>query len=142
MRSLSELLHRLRGLSAPPGAPARAIAVPSKGEDLAGELEALMPKLDAIDEQARLLLTRAQEHAADIEARAQTSAVEILTKASERAERERAQIVAAGRAQAEREAAEIIAAGEAESRRVSEHATRRAQTLVDEIVASLRQEPR
>ncbi len=141
MRPLSELLHRLRHLRAPPGRPARQLAVPSRGEDPAGELSSILPKLDAIDEQTRGILAAAQAQAATIEAEAQVSAKEIMADAGRRSARERIEIIAAGRAHAEREAAEILDAGRAQARRVGEHAAAHTQDLLDEVVSSLRRGP-
>ncbi len=138
MSSLTVLLERLRRLRPPPGAPAGVLAVPSAGDDVAGEVAFLFEELDAVQTQALQTHASGQAQAAAIEADARAWRSRILAEALEQAERDSARHLAERRASYEHRAAMIVAEAEREAARVLARGRESTPALVAEVVRRIR----
>src|SRR5581483_12258991 len=99
MPALSQLLERLRRAASPPGAPARAVAVPAAGDLLVEEVAFAFGALDEIERKAELLVSAARADAARIEADAAQQRTRILAQARSDGERLARELLAERRAE-------------------------------------------
>jgi regulator of protease activity HflC (stomatin/prohibitin superfamily) len=134
MSALSELLERLRRLRPPPGGPSGLLAVPSRGEDVAGEVAFLFATLDAVELQATEVRDSARAEAVAIEANTHLERERILVDADEQANRAWAALLAERRAASEREARKILVEAQGEAARVLAQGRELTPQLVHEVV--------
>jgi len=131
---LSQLLERLRRVRLPPGAAAGAVAVPSAGDELSGEVGLLFADLDAIKQRGELAGSAASSEAAEIEAAAMLERRRLLDEARADAERLAAELIAEGRAHCEERAQLMLADAQREAERVRAHGRERTPALVEEVI--------
>ena len=134
MASLSQLLERLRRVPLPPGAAAGAVAVPSAGVELSGEVEFLFGDLDAIEQRSAKTVSAARSEAAEIEAAAGVERRRSLSDAHAQAERLAAQLLAERRASCEERVRAMVAEAQREAERVLARGRERTPELVDEVI--------
>jgi hypothetical protein len=132
--TLTVLLERLRRMRPPPGTPANVLAVPSAGEDVAGEVAFLFEALDGVRARARAEHESAQAAAAVVEADAQAQRAQILAAAREQGERVAARLLCEHREACEREAATLLADARREAARVLARGRESTPTLVAEVM--------
>jgi vacuolar-type H+-ATPase subunit H len=139
--SLSHLLERLRRLAPPPGAAAAAIAVPSRGDGRAREVEFLFTSLDAIEERRSQLIAEARSQAAEQERVAAIDAAALLTQARVDAERLAAEDLHHRRIETRRRARALLDEAEREAAQVLTRAGQRTPALVQTVVERLLEAP-
>jgi F0F1-type ATP synthase membrane subunit b/b' len=132
--ALTQLLERLRRTRPPPGAAAGVVAVPSRGEDLTGEVARLFARLDAIEAQGELIRSTAISDAAEIAAAADAERRRILADARAEGERVAAELLARRRATTEQQVAAMVADARGQAARVHALGRERTPALVEEIV--------
>jgi vacuolar-type H+-ATPase subunit H len=134
---LTPLLERLRRVRPPPGAAATMLAVPSAGDELAGEVAFLFDDLDQIEERLEGLLAAARSDAAEAEQAARRERIRLLAEAHEEGERRAAKFLFERRALAEQRSRAMLDDAEREAGRVRARGRERTPALVAEIVARL-----
>ena len=132
---LTPLLERLRRVRPPPGAAATLLAVPSAGDELAGEVAFLFGELDQIDGRRETLLASARSAAAEAEQAARRQRTRLLAEAREEGERRAAKLLLERRALTDERTRAMLADAEREASRVRARGGERIPTLVEEIVA-------
>lgn len=118
MSALSSLLERLRRIQPPPGAAAGALAVPSVGDQLSGEVAHLFGELDEIARRSELILASARSAAAETEAAGRDRRHRVREDASAEAERMVAELLAERRAACEQRARAMLDEATREAQRV------------------------
>ncbi len=134
MSALTQLLERLRRTRPPPGAAAGVVAVPSRGEELTGEVAFLFARLDEIEAQGELIRSTAISDAAEIAAAADAERRRILADARAEGERVAAELLARRRATTEQQVAAMLADARGHAARVHARGRERTPALVDEMV--------
>jgi vacuolar-type H+-ATPase subunit H len=135
LSALTQLLERLRRVHPPPGAAAGVVAVPSAGDELAGEVAFLFAQLDEIEQREALLVSAARSQAAEIEAAAGRERRRDLEQAQADAERLAAELLGERRADCERRVQAMLTDAEREADRVLARGRERTPGLVQEVVA-------
>lgn len=133
MPALSQVLERLRRLRPPPGAAAGAVAVPSAGEDLTGEVAFLFAPLDELQRESDLIVTTSRTAAAELEARAREDARRLLKDARATALHTAAEILDARGAACEQRAQALLAEAEREAERVLARGRERIPALAEAV---------
>lgn len=118
MPALNQLLERLRRTRLPPGAAAAAVAVPSPGEQLSGEVAFLFASLDAVESQGERILAAARAAAEQIEAQARERGTVLVEDARGAAATVAAELQAQRAAACERRAQAMLADARLEAERV------------------------
>lgn len=131
---LTHLLERLRRVQPPPGAAARAVAVPSPGDELSREVAGLFPDLDEIERRANALLAAARSDAAETEASAVRERRRILEEAEAAGRRLAAELLAARRAACEQQAAAMLAEASREAEGVLARGRERTPVLAQQVI--------
>ena len=134
MSALTQLLERLRRTRPPPGSAAGVVAVPSRGEELTGEVASLFARLDEIEAQSELIRSTAISDAAEIAAAADAERRRILAEARAEGERVAAELLAHRRATAEQQVAAMLADARGHAARVHARGRERTPALVEEII--------
>lgn len=131
---LSSLLERLRRIQPPPGAAAGALAVPSAGDQLSGEVAHLFGELDEIARRSELILASAWSAAAEIEAAARERRRRLREDAGANAERTVAELLAERRADCEQRAQAMLDDAEREAERVYTLGSERTPALTRSVI--------
>jgi vacuolar-type H+-ATPase subunit H len=131
---LSELLERLRRVRLPPGAAAGAVAVPSAGVELSGEVAFLFVLLDQIQQHGDAIVSSARSDASELEAAAGEERRRILDAARVEAEQVAAELLAERRSSCERRAQAMLADAQREAERVLARGRERTPKLVEELI--------
>jgi vacuolar-type H+-ATPase subunit H len=131
------LLERLRRVRPPPGAAAGALAVPSPGDELAGEVAFLFADLDGIASQREALLASARSEAAEAEQEAVQERSRLLADAHEEGERRAAMLIVEHRARAQEKMRAILEQADRDAARIRARGRQRTPALVHDIVARL-----
>jgi vacuolar-type H+-ATPase subunit H len=131
---LSQLLERLRRVRLPPGAAAAAVAVPSAGDELTGEVSFLFPELDAIEQGSQDVVSAARSEAVQIEAAVAVERQRLLDEARTEAERLALELMAEARARCEQRAQVMLADAVREADGVLMRGRARTPVLVEEVV--------
>jgi len=134
---LTTLLDRLRRIQPPPGAAAGILAVPSAGDELAGEVSFLFSDLDELEQQRQSLLGAARSDATKVEQTAVAERNRLLTQAHEEGERRAAVILDDRRTQARRRTRAMLAEAERDASQIHARARERIPALVGEVVERL-----
>jgi vacuolar-type H+-ATPase subunit H len=134
---LTTLLERLRRMQPPPGAAAGVLAVPSAGDELAGEVSFLFSDLDELEHQRQTLLTAARSDAGRAEQTAVRERNRLLAEAHEEGERRAAMILNERRARAQQSARAMLADADRDASQVRARARERMPALGAEIVQRL-----
>jgi len=134
---LTTLLDRLRRIQPPPGAAAGVLAVPSAGDELAGEVSFLFSDLDELEQQRQSLLGAARSDATKVEQTAVAERNRLLTQAHEEGERRAAMILDDRRTQARRRTCAMLAEAERNASQIHARARERIPALVGEVVERL-----
>jgi len=134
---LTTLLDRLRRIQPPPGAAAGVLAVPSAGDELAGEVSFLFSDLDELEQQRQSLLGAARSDATKVEQTAVAERNRLLTQAHEEGERRAAVILDDRRTQARRRTRAMLAEAERDASQIHARARERIPALVGEVVERL-----
>jgi vacuolar-type H+-ATPase subunit H len=113
------------------------IAVPSAGDELAGEVAFLFGDLDQIESRRETLLAAARSDAADTEQAARGQRTRLLAQAREEGERRAATILVERRAGADERTRHMLAEAEREAGRIRARGRERTPALVEEIVSRL-----
>ncbi|MGZ4179074.1 MAG: hypothetical protein ACXVUL_00075 [Solirubrobacteraceae bacterium] len=113
------------------------LAVPSAGDELAGEVAFLFAELDQIEGRGETLLAAAQSDAADAEQAARRERTHLLAQAHDEGERRAATILVERRALAAERTRAMLVEAEREATRVRARGRERTPALVDEIVSRL-----
>ena len=113
------------------------LAVPSAGDELAGEVAFLFGELDQIDGWRESLLAAARSDAAEAEQAARRERTRRLAEAHEEVERRAAKLLVERRALAEERSRAMLADAEREADRVRARGRERIPALLEEIVARL-----
>ena len=113
------------------------LAVPSAGDELAGEVAFLFGELDQIDGRRELLLAAARSDAAEAERAARRERTRLLAEAYEEGERRAAKLLAERRALTDKRTRAMLADAEFEATRVRARGRERIPALVEDIVARL-----
>jgi vacuolar-type H+-ATPase subunit H len=113
------------------------LAVPSAGDELAGEVEFLFGELDQIDGRREMLLAAARSDAAEAERAARGERTRLLAEAHEEAERRATELLVERRALTEERTRAMLDDAELEAGRVRTRGRERTPPLVEEIVARL-----
>ena len=137
MPVLTTLLDRLRRIQPPPGAAAGILAVPSAGDELAGEVSFLFSDLDELEQQRQSLLGAARSDATKVEQTAVAERNRLLTQAHEEGERRAAMILDDRRTQARRRTCAMLAEAERNASQIHARARERIPALVGEVVERL-----
>ena len=137
MPVLTTLLDRLRRIQPPPGAAAGVLAVPSAGDELAGEVSFLFSDLDELEQQRQSLLGAARSDATKVEQTAVAERNRLLTQAHEEGERRAAMILDDRRTQARRRTCAMLAEAERNASQIHARARERIPALVGEVVERL-----
>lgn len=119
------------------GRGAGALAVPSAGEELAGEVAFLFADLDGIESQRETLLASARSEAAEAEQAAAQERRRVLAQAHEEAERRAAMLLVERRARAEDRTRAMLAEADRDAARIRARGRERTPALVHDIVARL-----
>jgi vacuolar-type H+-ATPase subunit H len=135
--ALSQLLERLRRGRPPPGAAAGAVAVPSAGDELSGEVGFLLPQLDEIERQGEAIVAAARAEASQLEAAATEQRRRILDAGRAEAERVAARVLAERRSICENRARTILAEAQHEAERVLARGRERTPGLVEQVIQRL-----
>ncbi|HSC02237.1 MAG TPA: hypothetical protein VLC49_02930 [Solirubrobacteraceae bacterium] len=142
MPGLTPLLDRLRGARLPPGTAASALAVPSAGDELTGEVTFLFGDLDAIARRRETLLTAAGSEAAEAEQAAARERSRLLARAREDGERRAAQVLLERRTHLQARARHMVADADREAARVLARGRERTPGVVRDIVERLLEDSR
>jgi hypothetical protein len=134
---LTTLLERLRRMQPPPGAAAGILAVPSAGDELAGEVSFLFSDLDELEHQRQTLLIAARSDAGRAEQTAVRERNRLLTEAHEEGERQAAMILNERRARERQRALAMLAEADRNAAQVGARARERMPALGAEIVQQL-----
>jgi len=121
----------------PPGAAAGVLAVPSAGDELAGEVSFLFSDLDELEHQRQTLLTAARSDAGRAEQTAVRERNRLLAEAHEEGERRAAMILNERRARAQQSARAMLADADRDASQVRARARERMPALGAEIVQRL-----
>jgi hypothetical protein len=121
----------------PPGPAAGVLAVPSAGEELAGEVSFLFADLDEIEHQRETLLVDARTDVGTAERAAVRERNRLLAKAYEEGERRAAISLDERRAQADQHTRAMLAEADRDAAEVRARAQQRMPALIDEIVERL-----
>jgi flagellar biosynthesis/type III secretory pathway protein FliH len=121
----------------PPGRAAEALAVPSAGDELAGEVSFLFADLDEIENQRETLLAAARSDAGRAEQAAVRERNRLVTEAHEEGERRAAIVLDGGRARAQRRTRAMLAEADRDAAQIHARARKRVPALVAEIAQSL-----
>lgn len=116
---LTDLLHRLRRLRLPPGAPATVLGIPAGGEDLEAEVSVLFGELDAIDAEIDRIEGESREVAARLELDAAAEGQRVLAEAERDGERGWREARVA-----------VLDRGEADARAIARRGERRARVIL------------
>lgn len=135
--ALSQLLERLRRMRPPPGAAAAAIGVPSRGEELLGEVEFLFERLDAVEDERDRAIAAAQAAAREIEAAAQERGRLLLDQARAAAAATAAELQAQRAAACERQAQALLADAQREAARVLAQGRTRIPAFTETVVGRI-----
>lgn len=139
---LSPLLERLRRVRLPPGAAARALGIPSAGDELAGEVTFLFGDLDAIAGRCQALLAAARSRAAEAERAAAAERSQLLAQAREEGERRAARVLADRRARIRTRGREMLANADREATQIRARGRERTPAMVEDIVGRLLEDSR
>lgn len=142
MPRVPSFLQRFRRVSAPPGRAAEALGVPASGDELGGELEPVLTRLDNVDAEASELERQARERADRAREDAVREAAAIVAEARVTADAQRARAAAELRLDAERGAAATSAEAAREVRRIEALREERVAELVGEVVECVRRSGR
>ncbi len=137
MSALSQLLERLRRVQLPPGAAAGAVAVPSAGEELSGEVGFLLEQLDQIEQQGNAIVASARADASQLESAAAEERRRLLDAGRAEAEQVATRLLAERRATCERQAMTMAADAQREAERVLARGRERTPDLVEEVIRRL-----
>ena len=137
MPVLTTLLDRLRRMQPPPGPAAGVLAVPSAGDELAGEVSFLFGDLDEIEHQRETLLAAARLDAVTAEQTALAERNRLLTHAHEEGDRQAATVLDERRARAQRRTRAMLAEADDDAAQVRARARERMPAVVAEIVDRL-----
>ncbi len=140
MSALSSLLERLRRIQPPPGAAAGALAVPSAGDQLAGEVAHLFGELDEIEHRSTLILASARAAAAEIETTARERRHRLREEASAQAERMVAELLTERRAACARQAQAMLDDARCEAERVIALGGERTPALIHAVIERVLEE--
>ena len=121
----------------PPGRAAGALAVPSAGDELAGEVSFLFSDLDELEDQRQTLLIAARSDAARAEQTAVRERNRLLTEAHEQGERRAAMVLNERRAREQQRALAMLAEANRDAAQIGARARERIPVLGTEIVAQL-----
>jgi vacuolar-type H+-ATPase subunit H len=135
--ALSQLLERLRRVQLPPGAAAGAVAVPSGGEELSGEVGFLFEQLDQIEQRGNAIVASARAEASQLESAAADERRRLLDAGRAEAEQVAARLLAERRATCERQAMTMDADAQREAERVLARGRRRTPDLIEEVIQRL-----
>ena len=113
------------------------LAVPSAGDELAGEVAFLFDDLDRIEARLERLLAAARSGAAEAEQAARRERTRLLAEAHEEGERRAAKLLFERRALAEERSRAMLDDAEREASRVRARGRERIPALVEEIVTRL-----
>ena len=125
----------------PPGPAAGVLAVPSAGDELAGEVSFLFSDLDEMEHERRTLLGAARSDAAKGEQSAVTERNRLLTQAHEEGERRAAMILDQRRTQARQRTHAMLAEADRDASQIRARARERMPALVAEIMGRLLEDP-
>ena len=137
MPVLTSLLDRLRRMQPPPGPAAGVLAVPSAGEELAGEVSFLFADLDEIEHRRETLLVDARTDVGTAERAAVRERNRLLAKAHEEGERRAAILLDERRAQADQHTRAMLAEADRDAAEVRARAQQRMPALIAEVVERL-----
>lgn len=137
MSALSQLLERLRRVQPPPGAAAGAVAVPSAGEELSGEVAFLLEQLDQIEQEGNAIVASAQAEASQLESAAADERLRLLDAGRAEAEQVAARLLAERRTRCEQQATMMAADAQREAERVLARGRERTPDLVGEVIRRL-----
>ena len=118
------------------------LAVPSAGDELAGEVAFLFDDLDRIEARLEGLLAAAHSDAAEAEQGARRERTRLLDEAREEGERRAAKLLFERRALADERTRAMLDDAEREASRVRERGRERIPALVGQIVARLLEDER
>jgi vacuolar-type H+-ATPase subunit H len=135
--ALSQLLERLRRVQPPPGAAAGAVAVPSPGEELSGEVGFLFEQLDQIEQRAKAIIASARADASQLESAAADERRRVLGVGEAEAEQVAARLLAERRAACARQAMTMHADAQREVERVLARGRERTPDLIEEVIRRL-----
>ena len=121
----------------PPGPAAGVLAVPSAGDELAGEVSFLFSDLDEIEHQRQTLLVAARSDAEQAKQEAVRERTRLLAHAHDEGERRAAMILDERRARARQRTRAMLAEADRNAAQVHERARERMPALVAEIVERL-----
>ncbi|HTP18530.1 MAG TPA: hypothetical protein VMJ65_02930 [Solirubrobacteraceae bacterium] len=113
------------------------LAVPSAGDELAGEVAFLFDDLDHIEARLERLLAAARREAAEAEQAARRERTRLFAEAHEEGERRAAKLLVERRALAEGRSRAMLDDAAREASRVRARGRERIPALVEEIVARL-----
>jgi len=121
----------------PPGPAAGVLAVPSAGDELAGEVSFLFSDLDEIEHQRQTLLVAARSDAEQAKQEAVRERTRLLAHAHDEGERRAAMILDERRGRARQRTRAMLAEADRDAAQVHERARERMPALVAEIVERL-----
>ena len=121
----------------PPGPAAGVLAVPSAGDELAGEVSFLFSDLDEIEHQRQTLLVAARSDAEQAKQEAVRERTRLLAHAHDEGERRAAMILDERRSRARQRTRAMLAEADRNAAQVHERARERMPALVAEIVERL-----
>lgn len=133
MPTLNQILERLRRMRPPPGAAAGAVAVPTAGEQLTGEVEFLFASLDELERESDRILAAAHAAADELEEQARDRARRLLEEAHATALRTTAELSDARSAACERQAQALLAEAERDAERILVRGRERIPALADAV---------
>ena len=116
------------------------LAVPSAGDELAGEVAFLFGDLEELEGRRDTLLAAARVEAAEAERAARQERSRVLAQAHEEGERRAAGLLVDRRAQAEESRRALLANAAREATRIRARARKRTPSLVEETVRRLLEE--
>jgi vacuolar-type H+-ATPase subunit H len=137
MPPLTPLLERLRRVRPPPGAAAGMLAVPSAGDELAGEVAFLFDDLDEIERHRASLLAAARSDAARAEQAAVEERARLLVEAHREGERRAQALLVERRARAQESRDALLTQAGLEADRILARGRQRTPALIQEIVDRL-----
>jgi vacuolar-type H+-ATPase subunit H len=135
--ALSQLLERLRRAQLPPGAAAGAVAVPSAGEELSGEVGFLFEQLDQIEQEGDAIIASARADASQLESAAADERRRLLDAGRAEAEQVAARLLAERRTSCEQRAMMIAADAQYRAELVLARGRERTPDLVGEVIQRL-----
>jgi vacuolar-type H+-ATPase subunit H len=137
MSALSQLLERLRRLHSPPGAAAAAVAVPSAGEELSGEVAFLLQQLDQIEQEGNAIVASARAEASQLGSAAAEERLRLLDASRAEAEQVATRLLSERRTRCEQQAMMMAAEAQREAERVLARGRERTPELVGEVIRRL-----